>query len=561
MKAETTFPVLLAPSRVATWSLRAEVVTDFNRLLSLAGDWSELEDQSSAATIFQTIPWIRAWWKAFGKGLELSTIIVRDGSSIVGILPLLRNGRCLRFIGTPGADYCDCLCAEEMGPEVLAAALGTLLKIDGWCTCHLGNLQQRSQFVRYASALPEGILHHLSVSAVGKQSSLVLTEDRDKWIAAMRRKPALKRHRNKLYGRGKVCFRHVETREEAHRMLRTLFEQHIYRRAMSGAHSQFLSSRWREFYGHLVDELDLHEQLRFSVLELNDNPLACHLGFQSRRNLVLYKPTFDIESWELSPGDVLLSELLGYAGERELDAVDFTIGSEQYKEHFTNYSSDIYCATLDRNRVAASLRQLGEPLAYLARRPASKRLLQHAVCVLDKSLASGRRFLQAYASAVVYRATDRAGQHRVAFAGAQPRSVSLADLVALAIHQPTPLNPRLLQEYRVRLRSGDRCYAFHDGDHHTIAWIRRIFLPGHRVSGTSSQSDVLYELRSTVTHKRPPFHAAVVEWFLGYARREGTLACICVPRFDHTSRAVVAGTGFCLDGDLTPIVRNTIWLK
>jgi CelD/BcsL family acetyltransferase involved in cellulose biosynthesis len=564
MKTETTFPLFLAPSRAATSLLRSEIVTDFDQLLSLEDAWSELEGQSSAATVFQSLPWIRAWWQAFGKNLQLSTIVVRDGTSVVGILPLLRNGKYLRFVGTPGADYCDCLCVEEMGPEVLATALRTLLKMDGWHVCRFGNLQKRSQLVRYLRDLPEEILDHLSLSPIGRQSSLILTDERDRWIADMRRKPGLKRHRNKLYRSGEVRFRHLETREEAHSMLRTLFEQHIYRRAMAGEYSQFLSSRWREFYTALVDELDLREHLRFTVLELDDKVVACHLGFQSRRSLILYKPTFDIDSWELSPGDVLLSELLGYAGERGLDEVDFTIGIEQYKEHFTNYSSDIFCATLDHSSVSASLRHLAEPVTYFARSYAPKRFVQRSVCRLENSLANGKQFLNGYGPVVVYRAPDQASQNPAVSQSqvptpVQPRAATLTDLVSLAIHQPTPLNAPLLQEYRIRLRAGDRCYVLENGDSQNIAWIRRISLPDGEAPGTFSHSNVLYEFRSTVTQQPSPLDAGTVQWFLSHARCEGTLACICLSRFDRKSREVMTENSCYVDRDLNRIVRNAIW--
>ena len=561
MKTETTFPLFLAPSRVATTSLRCEIITDFARFRGIEDAWHELEEQSLSATIFQSLPWLRAWWKAFGKHLDVSTVLVRDGSSIVGILPLLRNTEYLRFIGTPGADYCDCLCVEEMAPEVLSSALRTLLEVEGWHSCRFGNLRKSSQFIRCARSLPDDVWNHLTISPLGKRSSLVLTEDRGQWIADMRRKPALKRHRNKFYRSGHVSFRHVETKEEAHSLLNTLFEQHVYRRAMAGEYSQFLSSRWREFYVALVEELDLCKHLRFSVLELDGKTVACHLGFQDHRSLVLYKPTFDIDSWELSPGNVLLSELLGYAGEQKLDEVDFTIGVEQYKEHFTNYSSDLYCVTLDRSSVSAALRCLAEPVSTLTRNSGAKRLVQHCLGQVDKLLANYGRLLRRCIATLLYTPIHRLSQNSQVLQGqpstpVQPRMIRLTDLVALAIHQSTSLNARLLQDFRARLRAGDRCYLF---ENRNIAWIRRVSLPGQRPSDTPAYSDVLFDFRS-VTQKRLPLDAGAVDWFLSHAQREGTLACICVSRLDRNSRRIAADASLCTaQAGFDRIIRKAIW--
>ena len=561
MRAETTFPFFSIASQAVSTSLRTEVVTDFNQLLGFEDAWSELEEQSASATIFQSFRWIRAWGKAFAKNLDLSTVVVRDGRRIVGILPLLRNSGRLRFMGAPGADYCDCLCVEDIAPDVLATALRTLFKLDGWWSGQLGNLRKDSQFIRCLPFLPGDVKDHLAVSPSGKQSSLILAEDRHKWIAAMRRKPALKRHRNKLYRSGQVCFRHLETRDEAHRFLNVLFEQHIYRRAMAGEHSQFLSPSWRAFYSALLDELDPGKDLRFSILELDGKPLACHLGFESRRSLLLYKPTFDIDAWELSPGDVLLSELLAYAEKQKLDEVDFTIGIEQYKEHFTNYSSDVYCATLHRSCAITSLHQLAVPVLYLTRAPEAKRLFQRARRGVGEYLANCSRVVQGQFKTLSSIPMFSAPQ-RPAAAGnqsgliAHSRTLALTDLAALAISHPIALTGRLLRDYRSRLRAGDRCYLLETSNAHHLAWIRRVHLPDE--SGKLPH-DVLYDFRCAGTQKSSALDASTVAWFLDLTNNQGTQACICVDRWDRTSRKLVKNANFHMRKELNQIMRRTRW--
>lgn len=564
MKGETTFPLLLSDSRPLAASLRSEIITDFDQLLSLEEAWSELEEQSSSATIFQSLSWTRAWWNAFGKHLSLATVVVRDGNGILGILPLLRSGGQLRFVGTPGADYCDCLCIEEIAPEVIATALRALLKLDDWKTCRLANLRDESQFARHAGQLPKDVSEHFTLAPTAIRSALVLGEERDKWIAAMRRKPALKRHLNKLYRSGPVRFRHVETREEAHKLLHTLFQHHIYRRAMAGEYSQFLSPDWREFYRALVDELDLRNQLRFSVLELDGKPVACHLGFEKHRTLVLYKPTFDIDAWELSPGDVLLSELLGYASERKLEEVDFTIGSEQYKEHFTNDSRDIYCGFLDRTPVRATLRRFVEPISHLTRSVPLRKAAQRLARVMSRARASYRRTVHGFVSGLVYAPCgDSKSNSTTPETHPSPvpplEMIRLSDLTALAIHQPVLLEGQLLQEYRARLRAGGRCYLLDNGNSPAMAWVRRVPLSPTQGCEKAIQADVLYDLRHVCTQEHCSLGLESLEWFTSLARGHGTLPWVCVSRFDHSTRAIVEKAEFEYRKDLTQFVRKAIW--
>src|SRR5579864_2737995 len=212
----TLTDVSVPPTRVGE-AMRSEIVTDFDVLLGSADSWSRLWSESSSATIFQSLPWTRAWWKAFGKHLTLCTPVVSEGSEVVGILPLVRSGSSVRFVGTPGADYCDILCEEHRARQVMEAALRSLFNIDGWRTCKLTNLRDDSTLVRYSRNLPRDILQYVRTQTDTCRSSLVLEGDRNAVIDAIRRKPALRRHRNKLRKTGTVRFCHLDQRAQMHR--------------------------------------------------------------------------------------------------------------------------------------------------------------------------------------------------------------------------------------------------------------------------------------------------------------------------------------------------------
>lgn len=362
MSAETTVPFAFTTASDVNTVMSAEIITDFGELVCLNAQWTKLWNESPSATIFQSLPWQRAWWKAFGSEAQLCTPVIWQGNELVGILPLIRDHAVVRFLGTPGTDYCDILCREELAPMVLRTALRALLKMRGWRTCRLDNLRDDSQLLRHLECLPAPIQNRIQVMPETRRSSLLLNGCCNEVIANLRRKPALKRHRNKMNRSGNVSFRHVEERDDAHIRLATLFQQHIGRRWMLGAQSQFLLPAWRTFYSALVNELDPKKELRFSVLELDGHPIACHFGFECRESLILYKPAFDTNFASLSPGDVLLDELLVYASKRHLKEVDFTIGREAYKQHFTNHTSEIYSMVLDRRQLLSTTRSLLYPL-------------------------------------------------------------------------------------------------------------------------------------------------------------------------------------------------------
>ncbi len=98
----------------------------------------------------------------------------------------------------------------------------------------------------------------------------------------------------------------------------------------------------------LVGELDPARDLRFQVLELDGQPLAYHLAFQHARTFALYMTTFDLDSWNESPGAVLLRFAFEWAHTQGLKELDFTVGDEDYKTRYANVIGETYTVHFDR---------------------------------------------------------------------------------------------------------------------------------------------------------------------------------------------------------------------
>ena len=531
---------------------RTQIITDFSALREMSLSWDRLWIESPSATIFQTLPWMSAWWKAFGKQLELCTLVVHQGGDIVGILPLVRSGASLRFLGSPGADYCDILCEEGLAPKIIEAALRTLFKVEGWRTCRFANLRDDSTFIRYSKDLPRDILKYLHFSSSAHRSSLRLDGDRNAVIDAMRRKSALRRHRNKLQKTGSVRFFHLQDRAQMHHYLNTLFQQHIGRRALANEASQFLSPEWREFYHAMVDELFPRDFLRFSILELDGRPIACHFGFEWKDNLTLYKPSFDVGLFALSPGDVLLSEMLAYARDRELNEVDFTVGSESYKEHFTNQTKDMYSAVLDRagwwTDICRVFHPLQESLIDRLRRSSWK----------ESASRSLRRMNQRYRELVVAASLQHKGRHCILYkhtggsswtdtnVGWSVRSETFTDLTELAMQYPDAISARSLQLYLARLHRGHECFLFRNDRMTSIAWVRTadVLITAETVGPATRTVKLLDDECALDGAPSSAAYGDVLHWFIGYAEATRSVACVCAPRWTLAFRRFINQEGF-----------------
>jgi CelD/BcsL family acetyltransferase involved in cellulose biosynthesis len=319
---------------------RVVMISDFQELEEYVSDWTRLWALSPCREVFGTLEWARASWRAYGEGRHLCTPVVRRGEEVIGIWPLaLKRGR-LQPIGTPHSDYNDMLCAAEDAEEVFQAALaGLRKKRSSWKRGRVENIPENGSLCRAARRLlGEGQQGLYLVS--GSICSKIVFEDNENFIGErILGNKHLRRKQNRLSRFGTIDFQHIEDRGEIKAFLPDFFRQHIERRGLLKEQSMFVDARERYFYHCLVEELDPRSVLRFGVLKLNDRPIGYHLGFETGKKFVSYKPTFDVQYAKWSPGEVLFKHVFEYVAQRRLRECDLTVGVEEFKNRFANVMS------------------------------------------------------------------------------------------------------------------------------------------------------------------------------------------------------------------------------
>lgn len=107
-------------------SLTISLVNDVAELERLSDEWEQLLGRSDGDHFSLTPTWVLAWWRVFGSlgGRRLHSLVVRDGETLVGLLPLLQRRhwyrrvvpmRRLELIAT-GEDRADEIVSEYLGP-------------------------------------------------------------------------------------------------------------------------------------------------------------------------------------------------------------------------------------------------------------------------------------------------------------------------------------------------------------------------------------------------------------------------------------------------------------
>jgi len=484
-------------------TLRCELITEFSRLEQLSVDWQRLWCANPDAEIFQSFAWVRAWWRCYGDIGELCSPAVFEGEQVIGIVPLVKDGDQIVFLGGKYADYCDILCQSGRAAEVFEAALENLLQLPGWKECVLRNLKVDGQIFRELVASPKRSRHLLQVVPCEDCHTIVLGENHDVLVSLLG-KGHTKRRLNKLRKAGVLTFRHIETRTEAQAQLSEFFRHQMRRFALVGKASP--SPKFCTFLRNLVDELDPAKELRFGVLELNDRPLAWHFSFHVNGKLLFYQQTFDVDVWDYSPGEVLIHELLRYAQENVTREFDFTHGDEPFKDRFTTNTRESYSLYIERTGFRGELRRVlrASVIPWLRFRRRLQRLAKrqdetfhrfrairlwasgvlariryhrqrgtlltwggNSVMRRLRSLRFNRREIALFPpSSVNEGATGVAAAANSSFG---VRKGGLGDLVDIALRHPEIVVLSELARYRQRLKRGDQVYLVQQGEEVVLA--------------------------------------------------------------------------------------------
>jgi len=72
-----------------------ETIRDYASFVALEAEWNDAVERARIAHPFLRHEWLRTWWDAFGDNRQLHIIVVRDGTRIAGIAPLMRENAVL----------------------------------------------------------------------------------------------------------------------------------------------------------------------------------------------------------------------------------------------------------------------------------------------------------------------------------------------------------------------------------------------------------------------------------------------------------------------------------
>ncbi len=330
--------------------MKVHLISTIAQLGNYTGEWERLlKGVSRSSTIFLTQEWIRTWWHSFGKGHNLSILMLFDKDHLVGIGPLavfrdVKMGfpvKTLRLIGSGLSDHLDFYIKPELQTEGMTEMLNYIMTSLDWDIMDIVDIPEDSENVPIINDILKNNLLFYSI-----KQSIVCPYLRingcswDEFYKRQRSKSSrqdLRRRRRRLNSTGTVELKEYKSPEEVKSIFPQLFAVYQKRWDKKNLSISFTGDKERRFYMNLASEYAIIGRLDLLTLEVNGMVIAFSLSsFKDRQFtwlMTAHDPAFD----KYFPGELILIHLLEKvftAG--RFNEFDFTRGDEPYKYKWTD---------------------------------------------------------------------------------------------------------------------------------------------------------------------------------------------------------------------------------
>ena len=315
--------------------------------------WRGLLAQDPDRHLFGTPEWNRVWWEEFGDGKELLVLTMQRDGDLVAIVPLYRKREedraILRFVGGIDlTDYIGPICAAKDREDVAEALVCWLDETDEeWNEFDAHNMPVPFRFAEFLVERADRFGFEFSLDQEETAAVLLLPKEWDDYLAGLGSKDRheLKRKRRRL-GRDHPDARfRTSTEETLDADLKSFVEMH---RGAEGHKGHFMRPEITTFFERVARAFMPLGWLRLDFLEVANREVASTFAFELDGIFYLYNSAYEPDAARLSPGLVLVSELVKGSIEKGFEAFDFLRGPERYKYQLGSQAVPLHNVRLAR---------------------------------------------------------------------------------------------------------------------------------------------------------------------------------------------------------------------
>lgn len=302
---------------------------------ALTHEWDELAWANPRATVFQTSHWYAAWMEAVAEHERAEPLVLcvpASGRMRAGLaLQISRDPvPTLRPLSWPWADYHEGVGSpfDDEAVEELAAALGELLAAER-CPLVLDDVVGGGILERVARRLgaAESMSSHTAAVDLSNAARVAFILGRREHLLKSRRLGRL----------GPVACRHHVEPSEIERRMPAFVELHSRRwGARPDAVAAFDGAVIDAAFAAMVRRLAPRGLLLLTELTLSGRAVAMYFGFAYGRRYGGYRTAFDEELRRLSPGHLMLREMVADFAAAGFTELDLMRGAYAYKYDYAD---------------------------------------------------------------------------------------------------------------------------------------------------------------------------------------------------------------------------------
>ena len=291
--------------------------------------------------VFITPDWLQAWWHVFGEVREPFIRIIRDGNSIIGIAPLMREGNTAAIIGdTDVCDYLDFIVAPGRENEFFKYLLDDLRDSS------IENLDLKHVRPDSTVATPlAGIARSLNMEVVATREDvsveMELPPTWEEYLGglASKQRHEVRRKLRRLAEAGEINYRFIDDISSTPGFMDRFFKMFTESRQDKAA---FLTEQREVFFRLLVEKTTATGLLKLGMLELDGRVMAAVICFDYDDGIYLYNSGYDPEFNYLSVGWLSKVLCIKESIESGKKIFDFLKGDEPYKYHLGGKGVPLY---------------------------------------------------------------------------------------------------------------------------------------------------------------------------------------------------------------------------
>lgn len=320
-----------------------EVVTEWNRFLSLREPWERLRERVPGFTLYQSHAWLRTWWEHLAGQRRLFVPCVWQGERLVAAAPLCTQPgwlgplptRTLQFIAAEQGDFGRMLIDPEHDGEALWNLIAAGRR-GAWNVADLRYVPEDG-FGGSAAVPVPGIRHLLQAQECNRWVKFAGRPWRECVKKPMRHN--VERQLRRLQAEGPVAFERADSLPAARSLLAELVQLHIAQWAARGETSVYSLPGHPAWADAAVCRLLEEGSLYLCRLHRDGQTIIAGWAFLERGHLLLYQYAYDAQFAAYSPAGLLMAAIMDDMEANGLGGLfDFGRGDEDYKSRWTDNS-------------------------------------------------------------------------------------------------------------------------------------------------------------------------------------------------------------------------------